>query len=468
MNASRANPVRGGAIAVASLLVLAGCDAFSAHTDRVARVADHELTVGRVVGMFVGAQPLPHTREVVDGLARNWIDLTVFARRMAEGDSLLDSASVLEAMWFEVRQVLNEEWADRLKAERLDVGPAVVDSAFRAGELRMFAHVLRRVTPADSAGTNERQYATIERIHQRLTSGGTWAEANEQNEDQQAKALDGNLGVVRRGQTVPRFENAAFAMAPGELSSIVETEFGFHIIYRPRLEEVRDLFAAFVREDRAVDFDASYGQQLLEEMHVEVHASAPAQIRAVAEAPLRALESSGVLATHRDGRFTEGQFVRWLRYLPAATRTQLGNAPDDQILYFTRQVVLQELLASQADSAGVLLSDTAYTAIREQYARAVAGLWDVVGIAPDSLAAAGSTLAEREQIARERVDVYFERFAAGTVDLQSIPPLLADRLRAETDWDLLPAGIARVLERLDRFRELGERLLVSPMRSNQP
>jgi hypothetical protein len=467
MSTRRANRARGSTVAVASLLVFTACDAFSAHADRVARVAAAELSVTRAVQMFVGAQALPHTRQIVDGLARNWVDLNVFARRMAAGDSLLDSASVIQSMWFEVQQALNQDWTDRLKVERLEVDSAVVDSVYRAGEVRMFGHVLRRVVLADSAGTKERQFAAIERIHRRLTSGGTWAEANEENEDLQARALDGNLGIVRRGQTVPRFENAAFALAPGELSGIVETEFGFHIIYRPSLDEVRESFAAFVREDRAVDFDVAYGEELLETMQVEVHPSAPAQIRAVMGAPLRAMESSRVMATHRDGRFTEGQFARWLQYLPPATRAQLGNAPDDQILYFTRQVVLQELLANQADSAGVQLSDTAYAVIRNLYTGAVTELWNVVGIAPDSLAAAGSTLDEREQIARRRVDVYFERFAAGTVDLLSIPPLLGTRLRAEADWELNPAGIERVLERLARYRELGDRFLGSPTESNQ-
>ena len=468
MNLHRTKSVRSRTVAVAWLWVVAACDAFSPHAESVARVAADELSATRVVQMFVGAQPLPHERQVVDELARHWVDLNVYAGHMAAGDSLLDSASVIEAMWFEVQQALNRGWTDRLKVERLGVDSAVVDSVYRAGEMRMFGHVLRRVTAADPAGVKNTQFAAIEAIHRRLITGGTWAEANEYNEDLQAKALEGNLGVVRRGQTVPRFENAAFSLDPGQLSGIVETEFGFHIIYRPSLDEVRAPFAAFVREERAVDFDVAYGEALLQEMQVEVRPSAPAQIRAVVNAPVRAMESSRTLATHRNGRFTAGQFARWLQYLPAATRAQLGNAPEDQIVYFTRQVVLQELLASQADSAGVQLSDTAYAAIRDLYAGAIAELWAVVGIAPDSLAAAASTVGEREQIARRRVDVYFERLAAGTVDFQSIPPLLAARLRADVDWELSPAGIERVLERLARYRQLGERLLGSPTESNRP
>lgn len=453
--------------AVALVLACAACEALSPHATRVARVGADVLSVDRAVQMFVGARPLPHTRGMVDGLARHWVDLNAFARRMAAGDSLLDSASVMDAMWFEVQQARNRAWTDRLTVERLEVDSATVDSVYRAGEMRMFAHVLRRVTAADPAGTKEAQYAVIEAIHRRLTNGGTWAEANAQSEDLQARAVDGNLGIVRRGQTVPRFENAAFALAPGELSGIVETEVGFHVIYRPALEDVRAAFAAFVRDERAADFASAYGEQLLEDMQVEVHPSAPAHIRAVLNAPVRAMESSRVLATHRGGGFTEAQFARWLQYLPVATRAQLVNAPEDQILYFTRQVVLQDLLARQADSAGVVLSDTASTMIRDLYTGAVAELWEAVGVAPDSLAAAGSTIDEREQIARHRVDVYFERVAAGTADLLSIPPLLAARLRADVDWELSPAGIERVLERLARFRELKEQFLGSPTEPNQ-
>ncbi len=71
-----------------------------------------------------------------------------------------------------------------------------------------------------------------------LAAGGDFAElAKAHSEDQGSAANGGDLGQVVKGQTVPDFEAALFALSPGETSGVVETPFGFHIIQMIALEE---------------------------------------------------------------------------------------------------------------------------------------------------------------------------------------------------------------------------------------
>jgi peptidyl-prolyl cis-trans isomerase D len=77
----------------------------------------------------------------------------------------------------------------------------------------------------------------IEALAARLKQGTSFAElARTESQDPGSKDQGGDLGWIKRGQMVERFESALFALQPGEISAPVETEFGFHLI---RLDELK-------------------------------------------------------------------------------------------------------------------------------------------------------------------------------------------------------------------------------------
>lgn len=82
--------------------------------------------------------------------------------------------------------------------------------------------------------TKEQARARAEEILKKLEGGADFsALAREYGEDSTA-ARGGDLGVIAPGQMIPAFEEAAFALQPGQHSGIVETPYGFHVVLRTK------------------------------------------------------------------------------------------------------------------------------------------------------------------------------------------------------------------------------------------
>jgi peptidyl-prolyl cis-trans isomerase D len=132
--------------------------------------------------------------------------------------------------------------------------------AYGREEQRRVRHILIQV---DAAADDEKVSVAREkalRAAERIQGGEDFAAlAAELSDDPGSAAQGGDLGFFGRGMMVQEFENAAFALAQGELSEPVRSPFGFHLIevvdieageVRP-LEEVRADIIASLREFEA-------------------------------------------------------------------------------------------------------------------------------------------------------------------------------------------------------------------------
>ncbi len=160
-----------------------------------------------------------------------------------------------------------------LKLMAVDAGsmpaPAVAESEIDLyyGRNRSLYEIPERVRASHilfmTQGKSEEETAKIkakaEEILKQVRSGGDFAAIAQKNSEDPVSAKEGgDLGWVMRGQMVPEFETATFSMQPGQISELVKTEFGFHIIkvqererarLRP-LEEVREEIRSAVAAEK--------------------------------------------------------------------------------------------------------------------------------------------------------------------------------------------------------------------------
>ena len=93
------------------------------------------------------------------------------------------------------------------------------------------AHILLRVDESADAETVQKRKELAESLLKQLKEGADFAQlAKTYSDDKSNAAKGGELGTFGRGTMVREFEDAAFSLRPGQLSGVIRTPFGFHII----------------------------------------------------------------------------------------------------------------------------------------------------------------------------------------------------------------------------------------------
>ena len=92
------------------------------------------------------------------------------------------------------------------------------------------SHILLKVPENAPEAEKTKARTQIEGILKRARSGEDFAALAKQYSQDGSAAQGGDLGYFERERMVPAFSQAAFALQPGQLSDVVTTQFGFHII----------------------------------------------------------------------------------------------------------------------------------------------------------------------------------------------------------------------------------------------
>ena len=141
-------------------------------------------------------------------------------------------------------------------------------SDYKVDEQVRVRHILIKVaSPAEDAAAKAKAQGILDQLHK----GGDFADlAKKNSDDPGSKTQGGELGFIKRGATVPPFEQAAFSLQPGQTSGLVKSQFGYHIIQteekqtahtRP-FDEVKPQILAALTQQKEQAAQQAYAGQL--------------------------------------------------------------------------------------------------------------------------------------------------------------------------------------------------------------
>ena len=444
------------AVAAAAALMLSACsglrDALSAHTDWVARAGSAELTVKQLSTML-GKSRAPIRKDIAKSIASVWVDYQLLGVAAAHNDSLSDPKQIDEAMWPAIANMKASKWYDVVSKGWGVEDTAAARRQWENGEILAADHILLL-----TQGMQDAQKAVVKKkidaLRAKVTPANFATLASANSQDQVSARQGGSLGIFPKGSMVPEFEKAVLALKPGEISPVITTQYGYHIIRRPTYDQVKAQLLSASKGRSVAVAESTYLAKLEANGKMEVKKGAVATVKALANDPDAYRRDNTVLATSAAGKFTTARLVGWLETLPPNARVldQIKQMPDSMVTQLVKRYALNELVLRQADSAKIQVDPAQLAQLHTSFTNAVRTAWAQLGVTPPSLQDSAKSEGAREKLAAKRINDYFARMIQEQAPFVPVPTPVSNILRSKYKYSLNDAGFDRAVEEASKIR----------------
>ncbi|BHH84734.1 SurA N-terminal domain-containing protein [Desulforhopalus sp. 52FAK] len=212
----------------------------SMRTDRLAEVGAREI------GNFASVATDSEIREIYSQLNEQVeVDFVTFLPSDFEKKVEVNNDAL--ASWFEtVKDNYKSAPQTKLRyfaftysdiADKVEIDDAQIKDYYESNsqmftqpEQRKASHILFKVGENDSEEVKEKQLAQANMVLAKAKEGSDFSELAKEYSEGPSKDNGGELGFFTQGQMVPTFDDAVFSLGKGEISDVVKTQFGYHII----------------------------------------------------------------------------------------------------------------------------------------------------------------------------------------------------------------------------------------------
>ena len=225
---------------------------------------------------------------ISDDAVRSQIEELASAQGMSVAgftETMKQHGHTLDGMRREIRaglarnQFMAAQWEGKISVTEDDARKYYEENTeeFKVPEQVRASHIL--ITPEPTDDPNERMAkarAKAEGLLAQLKDGADFAELAKGNSSCPSAPAGGNLDYFPRGKMTPAFEKVAFELEVGELSDVVDTEYGFHIIkvadhVYPTVisfEQARERIMELLTQTKQMEFVNEYINKLMAEADI--------------------------------------------------------------------------------------------------------------------------------------------------------------------------------------------------------
>lgn len=349
-----------------TLAACGGDDVSDAET--VARIDGYRLTVDEVVELTIDDEDLPVSADVVEAVAGLWIDYTLFAE-VAATDSTLDAIDFTPL----VRARLDQEALAALGDSAIQADTIVTEADARAwyetsgdGVRFRARHIMLQYPPQATQAQRDSVRERLAEIRDDILAGAPFeATAREVSQDPGSAPQGGDLGYFAPGDLVRPFEEAVEALDPGEMSDVVATPMGLHLIRledreRPDFTEVSSNVIAQLRMERLQQAESLYVSGVEERAgELNVVEGAVEVARDLARSPSISLSGRAArraLVEWTSGSLDAARYLELLRLEPPVFQEQVANGSVEALEDFLTALARRELILAEAERVGLTAS----------------------------------------------------------------------------------------------------------------
>jgi len=178
-----------------------------------------------------------------------------------------------------VKALVDKKFGGKVTVSEQDMKKFYNDNPdyFKTQERVRASHILAKVDAGASDADKKKARQKIEDVQKKVKKGEDFGTLAKQYSDCPSSAKGGDLDYFQRGQMVKPFEDTAFAMKVGDVSNIVETQFGYHLIKltdkqgagKVSFDEAKDKIKGYLEQQKMGEEVKQYVAQLKQKGKVE-------------------------------------------------------------------------------------------------------------------------------------------------------------------------------------------------------